>query len=92
MNMIETVLITGATDTVGNEVIKQQLSKATTDINIKPAVHSTENGKRVKNDRIGSIHIDYNKPETLKEALKDIDRVSYLNHFNLIWWNNHLIC
>jgi uncharacterized protein YbjT (DUF2867 family) len=81
MNMIETVLITGATDTVGNEVIKQQLSKATTDINIKPAVHSTENGKRVKNDRIGSIHIDYSKPETLKEALKDIDRVFLLKPF-----------
>jgi uncharacterized protein YbjT (DUF2867 family) len=37
--------ITGATSTVGSEVVKQ-LSRATTDINIKAAVHSVENAKK----------------------------------------------
>jgi uncharacterized protein YbjT (DUF2867 family) len=40
----EAILVTGATGTVGSEVIKQ-LSSATRDSNIKAAVHST---KRVK--------------------------------------------
>jgi uncharacterized protein YbjT (DUF2867 family) len=37
MDMAETILVTGATSTVGSEVIKQ-LSKASTDVNIKAAV------------------------------------------------------
>ena len=41
MGMVETILITGATGTVGSEVIKQ-LSRATRDSNIKAAVHSAE--------------------------------------------------
>jgi uncharacterized protein YbjT (DUF2867 family) len=44
MDMAETILVTGATGIVESEVIKQ-LSRATTDINIKAAVHSAENVK-----------------------------------------------
>jgi uncharacterized protein YbjT (DUF2867 family) len=47
INMVETVPVTGATGNVGREVIKQ-LSRATTDINIKAAVHSVENAKNSK--------------------------------------------
>ena len=79
-NMVETVLAAGAMGTVESEVIKQ-LSRATTDVNIKAAVHSTENIKGVKDDRIGHIQINYNKRETLKEALKDVDRVLLLTPF-----------
>jgi uncharacterized protein YbjT (DUF2867 family) len=52
MDMAETILVTGATGTVESEVIKQ-LSRATTDINIKAAVHSAENVKGAKDvDRV----------------------------------------
>jgi NAD(P)H-binding len=55
-----------ATGTVGSEVVKQ-LSSASTDVNIKAAVHSAENVKKVvKSDKVEPIQIDYNKPETLK--------------------------
>lgn len=37
--MVETILVTGATGTVGNEVVKQ-LSGVIADINIKAALHS----------------------------------------------------
>jgi uncharacterized protein YbjT (DUF2867 family) len=79
----ETILVTGATGTVGTEVIKQ-LSSATTapPVNIKAAVHSVENVKRVvkeDNGRIGVVPIDYNKPETLKEAFKDVDKLFFLS-------------
>jgi uncharacterized protein YbjT (DUF2867 family) len=77
MVMAETILITGTTGTVGSEVIKQ-LSRATRDSNIKAAVHSAESVKRAKYDMAEFIPIDYNKPETLKEALKDVDRVFLL--------------
>ena len=46
--------------------------------------------KVVKSDIVEPIQIDYNKPDSLKDALKDVDITSYLPHFNLIWWNFHL--
>jgi uncharacterized protein YbjT (DUF2867 family) len=76
----KTVLVTGATGTVGSEVIKQ-LSKASTDVNIKAGVHSVENAKLVKeDDRIKAVQIDYKKPETLKESFKDADKLFLLTH------------
>lgn len=77
--MVETILITGATGTVGSEVVKQ-LSSNTTDINIKAAVHSIENAKKVQYDKVEVVQIDYNKPETLKEAFKDADKLFLLTH------------
>jgi uncharacterized protein YbjT (DUF2867 family) len=72
----ETILVTGATGTVGSEVINQ-LSSAT-DVNIKAAVHSVENVKRVKGDKTEVVLINYNKPETLTEALNDVDKIFLL--------------
>jgi uncharacterized protein YbjT (DUF2867 family) len=75
----ETILVTCATGTVGSEVIKQ-LSSATTDFNIKAAVHSVENVKKVKvDDKVEAVQIDYNKPKTLKEAFKDVDKLFFLS-------------
>jgi uncharacterized protein YbjT (DUF2867 family) len=77
--VVETILVTGATGTVGSEVIKQ-LSSATTATNIKAAVHSLENEKKVKKDRVEAVQIDYNKPETLTAAFKDADKLFLLTH------------
>jgi uncharacterized protein YbjT (DUF2867 family) len=49
---VKTILVTGATSMVGSEVVKQLLRSITKDINIKAAVHSAENVKGVKDDRI----------------------------------------
>jgi uncharacterized protein YbjT (DUF2867 family) len=74
----ETILVTGATGTLGSEVVKQ-LSSATPAVNIKTAVHSAQNVKKVKHgDRVEVVLIDYNKPETLNEALNDVDKVFLL--------------
>jgi uncharacterized protein YbjT (DUF2867 family) len=80
--MAETILVTGATSTVGSEVIKQ-LSKASTDVNIKAAVHSVENVKKIvkKDDRmVEVVVIDYDKPESLAAAFKDADKLFLLTH------------
>ncbi len=58
----ETILITGASGTVGSEVVKQ-ISRNGHAGHIKAAVHSVENLKKVKDDnnRVESVQIDYNK-------------------------------
>jgi uncharacterized protein YbjT (DUF2867 family) len=79
--MVETILVTGASGTVGSEVINQ-LSSATADANIRAGAHSIESIKKVvKSDIVEPIQIDYNKPDTLKDALKDVDKVFLLTPF-----------
>jgi uncharacterized protein YbjT (DUF2867 family) len=74
----ETILVTGATGTIGSEVVKQ-LSSATPAVNIKAGVHSAQNVKKVKDgDRVEVVVIDYNKLETLKEALSQVDKLFLL--------------
>jgi NAD(P)-dependent dehydrogenase (short-subunit alcohol dehydrogenase family) len=79
--MIETILVTGATGTVGSQVVRQ-LAGAAPDVNIKAAGHPVQKVQKVmKSDRVKSIQIDYNKPESLREALEDVDRVFLLTPF-----------
>src|SRR5829696_8595768 len=80
MNMVETILVTGATGNVGSEVIKQ-LSSVTRDVNIKAAIHSVENAKKIRDDnKVEAVKIDYNKPEILAAAFKDADKLFLLTH------------
>jgi uncharacterized protein YbjT (DUF2867 family) len=80
MNTIqETILVTDATGTVGSEVMKQ-LSDSS-DTNIRAAVHSVDSLTRLKesNKNIEAVQLDYNKPETLKKALKSVDKLFFLS-------------
>jgi uncharacterized protein YbjT (DUF2867 family) len=80
MNAIqETILITGATGTVGSEIMKQ-LSDSS-DTNIRAAVHSVDSLTRLKesNKNIEPVQLDYNRPETLKKALKSVDKLFFLS-------------
>ena len=58
--MVDTILITGATGTVGSEVIKQLVSSATSNFNIKAAVHSQEESKKrvAAEMRVKPVQID----------------------------------
>ena len=71
---LETVLVTGSTGNVGSEVVKQ-LSKGTLDINVRAAVHSAKNAKKFG---IEVTQIDYNIPETIRQALKNVDRLFFV--------------
>jgi uncharacterized protein YbjT (DUF2867 family) len=78
--MADTVLVTGATGNVGSEVVRQ-LSQATSDTNIKAAVHSVENAKKVQqHDRIKTVQIDYDKQEELQEAFNKSNKLFLLTH------------
>src|ERR671911_667648 len=74
----ERILVTGASGNIGSEVVKQLLSVAPA-VSIRAAVHSRQNVKKVKDDdRIEPIPIDYNESDTLREALKDVDKLFLL--------------
>jgi uncharacterized protein YbjT (DUF2867 family) len=61
--MTETVLVTGATGTLGSEVVNQ-LSRNKVDVKIKAAIHSVEKAKKIKYENVEAIQIDYDKPES----------------------------
>src|SRR5215469_8913660 len=71
-----TILVTGATGTVGSEIVKQLSSAGQ---KVRTAVHSAtrvpSNGKLKHVER---VTLDYNKPETLVTAFKDIDKLFLL--------------
>jgi uncharacterized protein YbjT (DUF2867 family) len=78
--MSDTILVTGATGNVGSEVVRQ-LSQATSDTNIKAAVHSVENAKGApQHDRVETVQIDYDKQEGLQEAFKNANKLFLLTH------------
>lgn len=93
--MVDTILVTGATGTVGSEVIKQLISSPhTSNFNIKAAVHSQESGNRVAAEmRVKPVQIDYNKPDTIEEAFKDVDRLFLLTPFqsNMVELSSNLV-
>jgi uncharacterized protein YbjT (DUF2867 family) len=59
MGMVETILVTGATGTVGSEVVNQ-LSNIKSDFKIKAGVRLAKNAKKIQNfPRAEPIQIDY---------------------------------
>ena len=80
--MAETILITGASGNVGSEVVRQ-LSSSRKDINIKAAGHSVESVRKVikSDDRIEPTELDYDKPDTLRQALKGVQKLFLLTPF-----------
>ncbi len=76
------ILVTGATGTIGSEVVKQLTSPSnplSSDIRVRAAVHSKNKADklRAENKAIEIIDIDYNKPETIVNSLNGIDKSSY---------------
>ena len=66
------ILVTGATGTIGSEVIKQLSSKQA---DIRAAVHSISKAENLKEYNEQVVELDYNKPETFETALKGIEKV-----------------
>ena len=73
---IETILVSGASGTVGSEVVRQLSSSR--DVNIKAAARSVEKIKNLEGDNVKAVSIDYNKLESLKDALKNVDKLFLL--------------
>lgn len=74
--MVGTILVTGATGTVGSELVKQ-LSSARQ--KVRAVVHSTTRAS--SNDKLKEVELvemDFNKPETLIASFKDADKLFLL--------------
>ena len=74
-----TILVTGATGTLGSEVVKQ-LTGNKSDTKIRAAIHSVKNTKKVQYENVDAIQIDYDKPESLSSAFKDVVKLFLLTH------------
>jgi len=70
-----TILVTGATGTVGSEVVKQLSAKGET---IKAAARSANNNTFGNLKGVQVVQLDYNNPETLAAAFKGVDKLFLL--------------
>lgn len=71
--MKETILVTGATGTVGSETIK---ALSGLDIHVRAGVHSLIKGDRFRGlPNVDMVHLVFQDPETLRVAFTGVDRV-----------------
>ena len=76
--MVETILVTGATGTVGSEVVKQ-LSQRKENIHMRAAIHTQNKADTLKqiidnNQRIELADFNYNEPTSFKRPLTMLTR------------------
>jgi len=77
--MKETILITGATGTVGTETIKM-LSEE--EVRIRVGVHAITKGDRFRYlPNVEIVHLDFHNAESMKVALTGVDRVMLITPF-----------
>jgi uncharacterized protein YbjT (DUF2867 family) len=84
--MAETILVTGATGTVGSEVVKQLLSakgkRKEEDIIVKAAARSADDST-FRNLEAQVIELDFNNRSTLSAALRGVDKLFLLTPFHI---------
>lgn len=78
-----TILVTGATGTVGSEVVKQLgslLSSSNRNVIIKAAIHSQNKADKFKqhNKTVETVITDYNNSESIVNALNQVDKLFLL--------------
>src|SRR2546423_4583442 len=76
--MAETILITGATGTLGGEVVKQLSSKTEQDVTVKAVARSANDSIFGSFRRVQLVQVNYNKPDTLSAAFKGVDKLFLL--------------
>ena len=71
------ILVTGATGTVGSEVVKQLVSRSTEN-SIRAAVHSKNKADKIRHSiskGVEVVDLDYMMPETITNALSNVDKL-----------------
>ena len=78
------ILVTGATGTVGSEVVKQLISSSQSSLSsgsrVRAAVHSKNKADKLRDEikLVDIVDMDYNKPETIVDAVNGIDKLFLL--------------
>lgn len=70
-----TILVTGATGTIGSEVVKN-LSKSGT--KIRACCHTMSKADKIKGDNVEIVEVDYEKPETIESAFHGAEKLFLL--------------
>lgn len=70
--MEDTMLIIGATGSVGFEVAKRLSEK---EFNVKIATRDPEKAKSIELKNVEYVHFEYHKPETFEKSFKNVDKV-----------------
>lgn len=79
--MQETILVTGATGTVGREAIKQL---ALLDVKVRAGVHSIIKGENLKRlPGVEVVEMEFERPDSLKAAFTHADRLFLITPFTL---------
>jgi uncharacterized protein YbjT (DUF2867 family) len=92
-SLTETILITGATGTVGSEVVKQLSSKGENLI-VRAAARSANDNNTFENVKgVQIVKLDYNNPDSLAAAFKGVDKLFLLTPFqpNMVDLTSNLV-
>jgi uncharacterized protein YbjT (DUF2867 family) len=95
--MVETILVTGATGTLGSEVVKQLLSakgqRGEEAIIVKAAARSANDDTFRNIEGVQVVQLDYNKPDTLAAAFRGVDKLFLLTPFqsNMVDLTSNLV-
>ncbi len=69
------ILVTGATGTLGSEVVKQLSATGTT---VRMAIHTPEKGLKIEGKGIETVPFDFDNPESLRNALIGVEKLFLL--------------
>lgn len=78
--MTTTILVTGATGTIGSRLVKALTGKANTAVRV--AVRDAKQGAALEGGNITPVAFDWTKPETVAAALRGVDKAFLLTPFN----------
>ncbi len=76
--MSKTILVTGATGTVGSEVVKQLSAKGA---DVRACCHTLSKADKIRGPGVEIVEVDYNKPETVEAAFRGVEKLFLLTPF-----------
>ncbi len=68
-----TILVTGATGTIGSQVVKAL--RAAADVNVRAAVRSGEKARSLEGQGVTTIDFDYERQELVTKAVQGVDKI-----------------
>ncbi|OGP78263.1 MAG: NAD(P)-dependent oxidoreductase [Deltaproteobacteria bacterium RBG_16_49_23] len=88
--MANRILVTGATGNIGLQIVKQL---SVLGENVRAAVHSAKNVPIIKEAGAEPVELDFNRPETLRDAFRGIEKVYLLTPLvpNMVEMGAHLV-
>ena len=76
---MHTILVTGATGTVGSATIKALTAQG---LHVRAGVHSIIKGERLKHPQVELAEMDYGRPESLQAAMTGIEKMVLITPFS----------